>query len=781
MAALKKFTFQQFAIDSLFEKVGAVWVSKPEDLSDRYVYLIAPTGSGKTVIMGSLLQQLTDLSTQEGLENRCFIWLTPRPHLAKQSKSSLERHYNLNCLDFDDNVKELKNNEVFFCNWELLKTGNYGKDDRDVERNTFWKMLDNTREHRDIILLIDEAHFGVETEKTDKIIQDINPAVVVKFSATLEIDEEDEDKVVLVSEEDVINEGLITKSINIQTQDEILTSASIADDNITKHGLFLEIAKQKREKLLQGYKKIRAKINPLVLIQLPNEMKEIKEEGVATEREQQEIKDSEHYKHLIASGVDEKHIAIWLSEEKRNLEKEKIEQNDSEVEYLFFKMAIATGWDCPRAKILVVFRNTSSKPFKIQTIGRIRRMPTQRHYKNEALNISYVYTEYNKADSDLLELVRKKDVEPVVMERPHLVYQEINEIDEVVFQDTLQGVFNKHFSKKKQLDEYGIEINNPTPSLQILKDKKSQTVREFNAQLPLWEQEDVAGLSRKRMLMQEEYNEECERIVSEQQDDFALNYSFDKVAPSKLKRALNIWIKERVGESDIDKINLIALKELQKDGTDFRKLIEHSIAEYAKVSGDKQVRKEPYDEKTTEIELPPEQLTYFNVGFDRGQYANFKKHACTNFAFTECYLKKSATGPEKDFILRVLMDKKEVEWWYKQKDFGDSVFGVKYYDTSENVDRIFYPDFIFKTVTNKLFIVDTKQGQTAKSNEAADKAKGLHDYIQDKKKVGGLELIGGIAVQEGTEFMIHRAAIYQYNVEDINGRQNGWENISDLL
>ena len=43
-------------------------------------------------------------------------------------------------------------------------------------------------------------------------------------------------------------------------------------------------------------------------------MKEEEKEGAATERERQEIKDSEYYRYLIKSGVEEKHIAIWLSE-----------------------------------------------------------------------------------------------------------------------------------------------------------------------------------------------------------------------------------------------------------------------------------------------------------------------------------------------------------------------------------------------------------------------------------------------------------------------------------
>ena len=781
MAALKKFKFQQFAVDSLFEKVSAVWVNKPKSLYERYIHMVAPTGSGKTVMIGELLKRLTDPGTQEGLENRCFIWLTPRPLLAKQSRKSLESNYPLICVDFDDNVKELKNNEIFFCNWELIKTGNYGKVDREIERHTFWKMLDNTKEHRDIILLIDEAHFGVETPKTDKIIEGIDPAVVVKFSATLETNEEDEDKTILVSEESVIDEGLITKSINIQTREEILQGAGVTADDVTRRGLFLEIAKRKREELLEAYKKEKSNVKPLILIQLPNEMKEEEKEGAATERERQEIKDSEYYRYLIKSGVEEKHIAIWLSEEKRNIERGKVEKDDSEVAYLFFKMAIATGWDCPRAKILVVFRNTTSKSFKIQTIGRIRRMPERKHYKNEVLNISYVYTEYNKADSDILELNRKDNVRQILIERPHLVYQEVGEMDEVLFQNTLQKVFDKHFSDGRRLSEYDIDITDPRPNLMILRDKKTKTVREFDAQSSLWEREDVVGLSSKRMLMQEEYNEECERIINEQEDDFTLSYSFDKIAPSKLKRALNTWIRERMGENDTDKINLIVLQELQRTGTEFKRLIKDSITEYAKISGDKQKRKENYEEHTDKVILPPEKLIYFNVGFERGSYANFKKCECANFAFTECYLKKSMTDPENQFIQRILINEKEVAWWYKQKDFGDSVFGVKYYDTSENIDRIFYPDFIFKTTTDKLFIVDTKQDQTAKSVETIDKAKGLYNYIQEKKGVDGLKLVGGIVVRDGSRFMIHRAENYKYNIMDINDGQNGWENIGDLL
>ena len=55
-------------------------------------------------------------------------------------------------------------------------------------------------------------------------------------------------------------------------------------------------------------------------------------------------------------------------------------------------MAIDTGWDCPRAQILLKFREVNSIVFEIQTVGRILRMPEAKHYTDEALNRSYVYS-----------------------------------------------------------------------------------------------------------------------------------------------------------------------------------------------------------------------------------------------------------------------------------------------------------------------------------------------------------------------------------------------------
>ena len=99
-----------------------------------------------------------------------------------------------------------------------------------------------------------------------------------------------------------------------------------------------------------------------------------------------------------------KKLAIWLSEDKQNLED--IEKYDSPVEVLIFKQAIATGWDCPRAQILVMFREIGSVTFEIQTVGRILRMPELKHYEENSLNIAYVYTDLERANIGIHELAK---------------------------------------------------------------------------------------------------------------------------------------------------------------------------------------------------------------------------------------------------------------------------------------------------------------------------------------------------------------------------------------
>lgn len=83
-------------------------------------------------------------------------------------------------------------------------------------------------------------------------------------------------------------------------------------------------------------------------------------------------------------------VNIWMSDEK--IVGDDLTNLDGLAAFLLMKQEISTGWDCPRAKILVKLREYGSEDFQIQTIGRIRRMPEGKHYGINTLDYCYIYT-----------------------------------------------------------------------------------------------------------------------------------------------------------------------------------------------------------------------------------------------------------------------------------------------------------------------------------------------------------------------------------------------------
>lgn len=118
-------------------------------------------------------------------------------------------------------------------------------------------------------------------------------------------------------------------------------------------------------------------INPLIIVQIPSKS-EILQDEVERWFEKQGL------------TYENRQMAIWLSDRHENLEG--IEEPDGEPVVLIMKQAVATGWDCPRAYILVKLRDNMEETFEIQTIGRIRRMPEAKHYGNDLLDSCYLYT-----------------------------------------------------------------------------------------------------------------------------------------------------------------------------------------------------------------------------------------------------------------------------------------------------------------------------------------------------------------------------------------------------
>lgn len=393
--------YQRIAINQLLQ-FTKIYLTTPKN---ETIVFQAPTGSGKTITIARYIQDIAEDSD----EDLCFLWISiGKGDLHRQSQKSVKREIGeaIECSLLEDEFfgsRDIINrNEVVFVNWEKIRTKDKKTNEfknvlmKDSENNNFPLILENTRNNnRKIILIIDESHSSSTTERAIEIRDEIiQPDLTIEMSATPILTGNMNAKVE-VDPTDVINEGMIKKEIIINDKiAEIIKN----EEEKTSELLVLESAYYKQEELKQRYNELykngecKTKITPLTLIQLPNSSYgEQKRESVEKFLEDKGI--------TTSNGK----LAIWLSDEKVNEESDMLNSLDSKVEYLIFKMAIDTGWDCPRAQILLKFREVNSIVFEIQTVGRILRMPEAKHYSDEVLNKAYVF-------SNIQSITIKKEV-----------------------------------------------------------------------------------------------------------------------------------------------------------------------------------------------------------------------------------------------------------------------------------------------------------------------------------------------------------------------------------
>ena len=316
-----------------------------------------------------------------------FIWLCPgKGNLEEQSRDKMRKFapgrvtQNL----FEALSSGFAPGSTTFINWELVtKRGNTAI--RDSERkNLFDRIADAHRSGVEFMVIIDEEHSN-NTAKAKSIIDAFSAKHIIRVSATAVQNKRYE--FFEIDEVDVINAGLITKALYVN--EGIEENLEITDD----YDYLLDLADAKRKAISIRYQEKGKNIRPLVLIQFPNGRPET---IIAVERKLE----------CMGYTYDNGMVSKWMSEDKKDLP-ENLTENDGIPVFLLMKQAISTGWDCPRAKILVKLREGMSESFEIQTIGRIRRMPEAKHYEDDLLDFCYVYTFDEKYKAGLLSNMDK--------------------------------------------------------------------------------------------------------------------------------------------------------------------------------------------------------------------------------------------------------------------------------------------------------------------------------------------------------------------------------------
>src|SRR5581483_5591084 len=273
---------------------------------------------------------------------------------------------------------QIKPNEVLFLNWQSInKEDNLFIKDNETGQTLAGYINQARLNDTEIIVVLDEAHlFATKGKAAADLLQKIYAKIEIDVSATPEFKSEYQ---YIIKRQEVIDAEMIKRGV-------ILNPGLDAhlQQGKSLNQVLMEVALKKRDEIANTYKKIGKNINPLLLIQLPNDTK--------TESSLDNIIKNEVITLLESKGITTQNhrLSVWLSTTKTNLDE--IEAPDSLVDVLLFKQAIALGWDCPRAAVLLIFREIQQETFTIQTVGRILRMPEQKHYTETLLNYGYVYT-----------------------------------------------------------------------------------------------------------------------------------------------------------------------------------------------------------------------------------------------------------------------------------------------------------------------------------------------------------------------------------------------------
>jgi type III restriction enzyme len=779
--------FQTNAIDSLKDVFYKLWQG-----GNRNTPLIfkSPTGSGKTIMIAEFLRRISGEASFDA--DKAFLWIS-KGDLANQSKQKLEQYYNdgipwTNCLDLNNlNNGYLKKNEVFFINWEKIvsRSKNNKKLRTEGESNTtFDEFIKNTHEkNRELVLIIDESHLNLETELAQRIIDIINPRIAIHVSATPRNipnrDEEEDLKAgyVRVKHKDVVAEGLIKESVQIMPKEEI---EALDKNHKDLDELLIDLALEKQKTLKLAYEELGLNINPLILIQLPNDEQEKK----ATDG-QNKLEFSIEY--LINNGIHKSEIAIWLSEKKENLDN--IVKNGAIEKVLIFKQAAATGWDCPRAQILVSFREIRNPEFRVQVLGRILRMPEAKHYANNLLNHSYCYTSYSKqqvsvqVDTDGVNKPKihlssiKQGLNNIALKSVFLSRANYNDIGDN-FTKTFIETANKYFdtsSNEKtdiainKLNNKGLDTSINSIQNHLIVDADIKVYDDFVNQLKAAETLDHESSYND---IKKFYDLLLYREIAHQGEES----KFGNVARSygKLKSAMNVWLKQFIKTNP--PLYAIACNDLTKDSNSVLKVvIEQALIKYKPIRT-KEVQDRVKKSKTDLV---------FSILPEYSYSDDYETHPANNYALDKCYLRSDQSSPEGNFV-HYLEQQNNIDWWYKNADNGREALAVEYED-KHGVLRLFYPDFIIRQ-GNKIGILDTKQGQTAESS--TEKAQALYQYCQENTGTnilgtlsqevkgifenGNLDLWGGIVIlAENGVFKYHNGDNYYYNPNQLDD----WENL----
>lgn len=685
---LNLFDFQEKAVMQLLDLTR-------DSRSKQTIVVKSPTGSGKTIILiGFVDEYLNKVNS-----NTAVIWLCPgKGDLEEQSRQKMMKvapHRTTQNL-FDALRNGFPAESTTFINWELVtKKGNTAIKDSE-RKNLYDRIAEAHRSGMDFIVIIDEEHSN-NTAKAKDIIDHFSAKSIIRVSATAV--ENKRYEFYEIDELDVIDEGLITKALYVN--EGIEENVEITDD----YDYLLDLADAKRKAIAARYQEVLPEgkvISPLVLIQFPNGQPET-------------IRAMEHKLESMGYTYDNGMVSIWMSEDKRDLP-ENLTENDAQPVFLLMKQAISTGWDCPRAKILVKLREGMSEQFEIQTIGRIRRMPEAKHYDDDLLDFCYVYTFDEKYKAGLLatmdkayetrRLFLKPKCKTFTLEKE---YRDLD-FDGLGEREVLNRIYDAlvekyHLGSDKQRNRIILEGNGYVIGDEIL----GQALHGVFVRTDMVAEATSYYGTRKR--------------VDTHKHGMQLLYSTDA-------------IKTAIGLS-IGKVKTILERLFRKGGNPKKKLLALNTAEfYAFVINNEHLLRDEFRRITAGMSqqlglmLEPKKGVFHIPEHDFFKYDPGVKEKIEYLSnayqeYTSGYATSLVRSMSEQLFEQYCEGRDDIEWVYKNGDTGQQCFSIVYLDALRH-QWLFYADYIVMKKDGTVWVIETKGG------ESKGKDKNIDPQIENK-------------------------------------------------
>lgn len=428
-----KFTLKDYQDEAVRDVLGNLRKSRKrwcEDGDNHAFSLTATTGAGKTVMAAAAFEALfhgDDNYEFEADPGAVVIWFSDDPSLNEQTRFRLIEASDR--LQFTDlvvvqntfNREKFEPGKVYFLNTQKLgkksllvrgfdpeveyaKSGDpFPKIRPDLRSHTIWDTIQNTIDDPSLTLylVLDEAHRGMgnpskaaQKDKSTIVKRLINGAgsvpsipVVLGISATVErfnaamVGAEGRALLpnIVVDSAKVQESGLLKDTIILDIPDEVGQFDTVLVRRATgkikeSSDAWTEYTKQ------QDTGEV---VKPLMVLQVPN-TPDPNEIGRALDTIFQQWPELTHegIAHVFGDHTTQTfggHIVPYISPERV--------QDSSWIRVLIAKDAISTGWDCPRAEVLVSFRPAKDRTHITQLMGRMVRTPLARRIPgNDRLN-----------------------------------------------------------------------------------------------------------------------------------------------------------------------------------------------------------------------------------------------------------------------------------------------------------------------------------------------------------------------------------------------------------